>query len=199
MPCCQLNMHVCAKNKHHTCMYEPPNCAVLSADFFSDPSCLHRKQMTIDFFALGIYCTKTLIFSEGHWAVLSFHTLLHQISQYPPKHLHLSRFSIHSAVCCPVPTCPRYRGVEVARWIVAAPLRTSDQATMSFMVSLWQYQDTGDLEAPRTGGGVATLEPDLELPHGMAQCVAKPSKFARLALHRRTGWRDISAGSSVAT
>lgn len=35
----------------------------------------------------------------------SFHTLLHQISQYPPKHLH--------------------RGVEVARWIVAAPLRTT--------------------------------------------------------------------------
>lgn len=169
-------MHVCAKNKHHTCMYEPPNCAVLSADFFSDPSWLHRK-LTIHFF------------SEGHWAVLSFHTLLHQISQYPPKHLHLSRFSIHSAVCCPsVPTCPRYRGVEVARWIVAAPLRTSDQATMSFMVSLWQYQDTGDLEAPRTGGGVATLEPDLELPHGMAQCGAKPSKFARLALHRCTGW-----------
>lgn len=73
-------------------MYEP-NCAVLSADFFSDPSWLHRKQMTIDFFALGIYCTQTLIFSEGHWTVLSFRTLLHQISQYPPKHLHLSRYA----------------------------------------------------------------------------------------------------------
>ena len=36
-------------------------------------------------------------------------------------------------------------------------------------MSLWQYQDAGDLEAPRTGGGVATLEPDLELPqHSMA-------------------------------